>query len=240
MTRIRLALLLALAMSLPVAAFADNPHSAVRRGLSHYDREEYDKALAEFLAGVQLAPDRPETRYDHGTALYKLQNYPQAAESFARAAEKGEKLSPDAWFNLGNSLFKAGKMPESVGAYKNALRLNHQDKDAKHNLEMALRAMQMQQQQPQQGNQQKQQQQKQDQQQQQKQDQQKQQPAQAQPDSARMGQDSTAQKQPQKPGEMTKEEALQILQAMENDEQEAQKDKLIRQFGEPRRGGKDW
>ena len=227
----RKAVLLALALALPTLGLADNPHQAIRRGVAHYGREDYDKALAEFLAGVQMAPDRPEARYDHGTALYKLQNYPQAAESFAKAAEKGEKLSLESWYNLGNSLFRAGKMPEAAQAYKNALRLNHQDKDAKHNLELALRAMQMQPQQQQQ--QQKQQQQSQPKEQEQ---------AQAQPDSVRMEQDTTAQQnpQPQEQGEMTREEALQILQAMENNEQEAQKDKLKRQFGEPKRGGKDW
>jgi len=39
---------------------------------------------------------------------------------------------------------------------------------------------------------------------------------------------------------MSKEEALQVLQAMENDELEAMREKLKRQFGEPKRTQKDW
>jgi len=243
-------------------AFADSPRSSAAKGIKHYNSEEYDKALTEFMAGLDKSPDKPELSYDLGAALYRLQQYPQAADAFNKAAaKKNPKVAGDAWFNLGNSLYNAQKYDDAVKAYKNSLVLNHEDKDAKHNLEMALRMKQVQQQQQQSGQdssgqkqQQKQQQQKGDQKQQEaKAQQQKQQQDQqgdqkkdqkdkqmAEQDSSRTPPDSTKEQQMTQKGPMTKEEALQLLQAMEGDEQDAQKQKLIRQFGEPKHVSKDW
>ncbi len=238
-------------LSLALPAFADSPRAAASRGVKLYGKEEYDKAMTEFMAGLEKTPDRPELRYDLGTALYRLQQFPQAAEAFNQAAsKKNPKVASDAWFNLGNSLYNAQKFDDAVKAYKNSLILNHQDKDAKHNLELALKAKQMQQQQQkqQQGQDSTGQKQQQKQQQQQKQDdkqkqqqQQKQQQAQAAQDSSGTPpKDSTGAQQMAQKGPMSREEAMQLLQAMEQDEQDAQKQKLIRQFGEPKRVGKDW
>jgi len=199
------------------------------------------------MAGLEKAPDRPELRYDLGAALYRLQQFPQAAEAFHRAAQrKDSKIASDAWFNLGNSLFNEQKYDDAVKSYKNALILNHEDQEAKHNLELALRMKQIQQQQQQQeGDGENKQQQQQNQQQQQQKQQQKdkeqdQQQAQAQADSSRTPPDTTSQALEESEGPMSREEAMQLLQALEGDEQEAQKQKLVRQFGEPKRVSKDW
>ena len=227
-------------------SFAQSPRKSASKGITHYEKEEYDKALTEFLAGLEKAGDHPELRYDLGTALYRLQQFPEAAEAFDKAAQKNPKLAADAWYNLGNSMYEGQKYDDAVKAYTNSLKLNHDDKDAKHNLELALRAKQMQmQQQPkesQSGQDSTKQQQKENKQQQQKpkddeKKQQEQQANEAQPDSSKADQPKP------KPGDenkMSKEEAMQLLQALEGDEQDAQKEKLIRQFGEPKKVQKDW
>jgi len=230
----------------PIPAFGVSPRKSVADGVKHYNKEEFDQALTEFLAALEKSSERPEIRYDLGTALYKLQQYPQAAEALSKAAvAKNPRIAGDAWFNLGNAMFNAQKLDEAVGAYKQALKLNHKDEDAKHNLELALRMKQIQQQQPQPSQSDSTQQQKQQQQQQQKQqqeqkeqEQQQQQAQQAQTDSTR--QDSS-QSQPQiQRGPMSREEAEKLLQALEQDEQDAQKEKIRRMMGEPRRAEKDW
>jgi len=229
-------------MVLAIRVEADAPRKAAAEGVRQYQKECYDRALTEFISGLELAPDRKELRYDYGTALYKLGQFPQAAESFSKAASGKSELDGDAWYNLGNSLFKAGKPQDAVTAYKGALKQNHGDQDAKHNLELALRAMQMQQQQQQcQGDSSCQKQQQQPQPKPDQQDQQKQQQQQQAMADSSARQDSLKQVQPkEQQTKMTREEAMQLLQAMESDEQEAQKEKLEREFGEPKRTGKDW
>jgi len=240
------ALILAMLFAVP-SSYAETPRKSASKGIKHYEKEEYDKALTEFLAGLEKAGDNPELKYDLGTALYRLQQFPEAADAFNKAAQKNPKIAADAWYNLGNAMYEGQKYDDAVKAYKKALKLNHDDKDAKHNLELALRAKQMQmKQEPQQSQdgkdstdskqeQKKQQQQQNQQDQQQQQEQQQAQQAQA---------DSSKNEQPKpKEGEenkMSKEEAMQLLQALEGDEQDAQKEKLIRQFGEPKKVQKDW
>ncbi|MBM3329059.1 MAG: tetratricopeptide repeat protein [Calditrichaeota bacterium] len=233
------------------ALYADSPRKSASRGVEHFKREEFDKALAEFMAALDKDPSRPEIRYDLGTALYKLQQFPQAAEALSKAASSSDpKLAGNAWFNIGNALLGEQKFDEAVAAYKQALKLNHQDEDAKHNLEMALQMKQMMQQQmqarsdstgqkkDQQQNQQKS---------QLQQDKQSQEEEQQEPQQAMNGADSTGQNedepQPEQMAErgpMSREEARKLLQALENEEQEAQKEKLKRQSGEPARPEKDW
>jgi len=224
---------------------ADSPRKTAKKGIEHYHKAEYDKALAEFMAGIEAAPDRDELKYDMGAALYKLEDFENASAAFGQAAaEENSKIAADAWYNLGNAMFKSGDLEKAIKAYKNSLYLDHQDKDTKFNLEQALMMQQMQQQQQQQQpgdstQQQEQQQEQQQQQQKQEEEQQQQQQQQAQADSSDT-EEEQPQPQEQKETDMTPEEALQLLQAMENDEQEAQKEKLERQFGKPKRVEKDW
>jgi Ca-activated chloride channel family protein len=226
---------------------ADNPRKSAIKGVDHYNKAEYDKALAEFMAGSEADPERSELKYDMGAAFYKLEDFENASAAFGQAAmEENPKLAANAWYNLGNAMFKSGDMDKAIKAYKNSLYLDHKDPDTKHNLERALLMKQMQQQQQQQqqqGDSTGEQQQQQQQQQQQAQadsskSEQEQQQQQAQADSS--AGDEEQQPQPRKETDMTPEEALQLLQAMENDEQEAQKEKLERQFGKPKRVEKDW
>lgn len=217
----------------------NTPRKAASKGVEHYNKEEYDKAIAEFITGLKSDPkekQQDQLSYDLGAALYKAGNFEEAAGWFSKAAksalEGDKKLASDALYNLGNSYVQMQKLEEAANAYKYALKVDPKDRETKENLESVLRMMQMQPQEQQQ--QQDQEQEKQEQPDSTQQQQQKPQPSQ---------QDSTGNQEPQpepEPTDMSPEEAMDLLQALEADEQEAQKDKLERQFGEPKRTGKDW
>ena len=242
-----LLILLIVFIAVPEFTFAENPRRAVTKGIKQYEQEEYDKALAEFLAALESAPDREEVPYDIGTTLYKLESYPEAIGAFGHSLNRDKsKMAADAWYNLGNAMVKVGKLQEAIDAYKNSLIIRHDDLDAKHNLETVLKMIQMQPPQQQQSEssdstkkQDQQQKQQQKQQEKQSEEQEEQQPQDSQ-ETQTAEQDSTNQQQPDQQNEMSAAEALQLLQALENDEQEAQKEKLIRQFGQPKRAEKDW
>ena len=57
-----------------------------------------------------------------------------------------KQLNSD-YYNLGNALYKSGKYQECIDAYKNALRKMPGDMDAKHNLQLAMKKLEMQKQQ---------------------------------------------------------------------------------------------
>ncbi|MDP6512567.1 MAG: tetratricopeptide repeat protein, partial [SAR202 cluster bacterium] len=62
-----------------------------------------------------------------------------------------DEISRNSLFNIGNVLFLSEQYPEAIEAYKETLRIDPTDLDAKHNLELALQQLQQQQQQPQPG-----------------------------------------------------------------------------------------
>ncbi len=229
--------LIAILMFNPLFA-EETPRKAASKGVDHYKKEEFDKASAEFITGLRSDPNEREQdqlSYDLGAALYKAGNFEEAAGWFSRAAksalENDKGLASDALYNLGNSYVQLQKLEEAANAYKYALKVDPKDRETKENLESVLRMMQMQPQQQQQ----------QDQQDQEQQEQPDSTDQQQQPQPSESDTTGNQEQQPQpEPTDMSPEEAKDLLQALEADEQEAQKDKLERQFGKPKRTGKDW
>ncbi|WP_419165432.1 tetratricopeptide repeat protein [Candidatus Palauibacter sp.] len=121
-----------------------------REGNRLYEEGRYAEAHEKYLEALLEAPDSPIIRFNDGNALYRGENYESALESFRAAVESGNpQLAAAAWYNLGNTLYRQGALPESLEAFKQALRADPADVDAKHNLERVLELMREQQQQQQ-------------------------------------------------------------------------------------------
>jgi hypothetical protein len=146
---------------------------------------------------------------------------------------------------MGNTLFRLNKWPESLLAYQQALKLNPNDKDAKYNLEyVRAKIKENARKQPQDHQQQQQDQQQnseqQDQQDQQKQDQQQEQQNQQQSEQQQQEQSregGTQQKTDKE--QLSKEDAARLLEALKNQEKEAQKQRQMKVRGSAR-VEKDW
>ena len=75
------------------------------------------------------------------TQLAAEKNLPQ--EVVLEAVESGNPdLLSSAWYNLGNALYRQQELQGSLEAYKEALRADPSDTDAKHNLERVLEQLQ--------------------------------------------------------------------------------------------------
>ena len=188
-------------------------------------------------------------RFNVADGLYKNGRYDEAATLFkALGADAAQPLAGAARYNLGNSLFQKQDYKGAIQAYRDALRALPGDADTRRNLELALRKLQEQEQQKKRD------------QQQQKDDQKKDQDKQDQ-----KGQDQKDQKgepkpnpnpqqeknqRPQTPEEkadqrfrqeagMPKERAMQLLDALQQNEKSEQK-KLLAAKRAQRKKGKDW
>jgi len=99
-----------------------------------------DDALVHYDKAVKKLPAEAGTHFDRGAALYALSRFDEAGEEFLRATEAKEPaLKASAFYNLGNAFFKKEKFKEAVSAYTRSLGLRPDDKQAKWNLEIALR-----------------------------------------------------------------------------------------------------
>ncbi len=127
----------------PAAASARSRNEA---GNALYREGKYAEARERYLAAQADKPDAPEIDFNIGDSFYQEGRFLDALTSFAKAharfqeAKKRDPLRASAaGYNVGNALFKAGKIDDAIGAYKAALRENPADLDAKHNLEFALK-----------------------------------------------------------------------------------------------------
>ena len=252
----------ALGIATPTQLVGQAGRAETREGNRLYGEGRYAEAHEKYLEALLEAPDSPIIRFNDGNALYQGRDYESALESFRAAVESGDpQLAAAAWYNLGNTLYRQGALPESLEAFKQALRVDPADVDAKHNLERVLEQMQQQQQEQQQGDGEDDQENQQENEGQQpeggEQDQQDQQPQQdpnedledqQDPNQGQNPQPESEQnpdepEQPQEegtppPGEMTREEAERLLDAIQEDQDEVNRQPRVPARGtRPRR---DW
>jgi len=228
------------------AARAQNERKFIRSGNKYFmeavkdttrlDTATFSKAETEYRKALNKKPGNNKWDFNLADALYKQMRFDEAEQKFGNLSDELETPEEKArsLHNLGNSQLMQKKIDESIETYKEALRKNPDDLDTKYNLAYAQMLKQQQQQQQQQNQQNKDQQndqndQNQDQQNQNKdqdqqnqnkdQDQQNQQNQQNQQDQQKQ-QDQQQQQQPQ--NKISKQDAEQLLQALQNDERDIQ------------------
>ncbi len=111
----------------------------VEQGNQRMKAGKAEEALAFYDKAAAKLPNDPGVHFDRGTALYALSRFEEAGQEFLRATEaKDGALKATAFYNLGNAFFKKDKFKEAVEAYKRALTLDPHDARAKWNEEIAL------------------------------------------------------------------------------------------------------
>lgn len=203
-------------------AYSQTDGKFVRKGNGDYKDGNFQQAEVEYRKALEKNPQSYKADYNLGNALYRQKQYDAAASRYAGLAEKGKdkKEISRYYYNLGNTMYENQKYKESVEAFKNALRNDPNDMDAKHNLQLALRMLNEQKQQQNQGNQQ---QDSKDQDNRNKENQDQQSKDQQQP-SQQQNEDAKPQESLQKSkGEISPADAERILQALENEEKEVMK-----------------
>ena len=126
------------------------------KALEHYDEGRFQEALETYREAQIEHPELPELQYNLGNALYKTGDFDSAAKAFKEAVARapGSSLPQRSLYNLGNALFNQQAYGEAAAAYKQALEGGFDDEDVRSNLELALQRLQQQEQQQQQDNQQ--------------------------------------------------------------------------------------
>ncbi|MBC7536553.1 MAG: VWA domain-containing protein [Ferruginibacter sp.] len=142
--------------------FAQDDKASIKKGNEAYQRKDFTKASEAYTDALKKNPLNPVAQYNLGNALYKCDKKDEAVAAYDHAVKRlnapGE--ISNAYYNKGVVLQNDEKLGACITAYKNSLKIDPGNEDARQNLQRAL----LQQRQEQQKKQQK----KQDQQQQQK------------------------------------------------------------------------
>jgi Ca-activated chloride channel homolog len=227
------------------------PRRATEEGRAEYGRGSHPQALSAFERAAGARPQDPVTRFNVADGLYKNGKYDEAAALFrALGDDVASPVAAASRYNLGNSLYQKQDYQGAIRSYRDALRLAPGDEDVRRNLELALRALKEQEEQKKK-QQQDQQDKKQQDEKQQPQPDQKGQPDQKQQDKQQQpqpGQQKQQRPQTQQEKEdqrfrqeagMPKERAMQLLDALQQNEKAEQK-KLLALKRAQKKKGKDW
>ena len=132
-------LILLCAGVLPLVASAQKENRHIRSGNELFSAEQYDKAEAEYREATQIAPDSYKANFNLGAVQYKQKNYDSCITNFRIVAntQKDKKRVANAHYNIGNALLAQQKYDEAIESYKQSLRNDPTDADAKYNLAYA-------------------------------------------------------------------------------------------------------
>lgn len=109
----------------------------IRSGNRAYEELEFEKAEQAYRKATVKTPGVAESGFNLADALYKQGRYEEAENTLKTLTSKENSLLPaqaaQAYYNLGNAQFAQQKLSEALESYKQSLRLNPDDKEAKYN-----------------------------------------------------------------------------------------------------------
>ncbi len=151
-----LCMLLAVTVALPAAAQATGQQTSVKQERNHirsgnklYNAKKYAEAEVEYRKALQANQRSVVGQYNLALALIRQaggdangKDNPavQAAQLFMnviKASDGNKLLQSRAFHNLGNIAYGSQRYEDAIGYYKDALRRNPYDEDARYNLRKA-------------------------------------------------------------------------------------------------------
>jgi Ca-activated chloride channel family protein len=129
------------ALVLP-ACSGTTAYQQVRAGNEAYAAGQFERALAAYADAKRVQPD-PAVDYNIGNALFRRERYEEAtvAAKAAITAAQESTVFARATYTLGDAAFRRGALTEARDAFVTVLQRDPTDADARHNLELVLRAL---------------------------------------------------------------------------------------------------
>jgi len=196
---------------------AQKNDAAIRRGNELYKQKNYEGSQQEYNKALAADPKNATANYNNGNAQFRANKQDESIQSYDNTIDNStdKTVREKAFYNKGVALSKQQKLQESINAWKESLKLDANDNDARENLQKALQELKKQQEQK--NNEDKDKKDK-------KQDQKQKQPE---------------QKPQQQQSKLNKQQVEQLLKAMEQKEKEIQQ-KMQKGSPQPNKPEKDW
>ncbi|GAC1600419.1 MAG: hypothetical protein NVS3B8_12690 [Chitinophagaceae bacterium] len=192
-------------------------NAAIHKGNELYRQKNYEASQQEYSKALTADPKNATASYNIGNAQFRGNKPDEAIQSYDNTIDnsKDKPTREKAFYNKGVALSKQQKLQESIHAWKESLKLDASDHDARENLQKALMELKKQQEQQDKENK----------------------------DKKDKKQDQKQKQQEQKPQEqqskLNKQQVEQLLKALEQKEKEIQQ-KMQKGSPSPTKPEKDW
>jgi len=115
----------------------------IRKGNKQYERQNYVESEAAYMGALSSNPMSYEGNFNLGNTYYRQGRYEEAAQRFMQLGQAPHlpETMAHTFYNAGNSLvqqykesYDRQKLEQALETYKQSLRLNPNDQEAKFNL----------------------------------------------------------------------------------------------------------
>jgi tetratricopeptide (TPR) repeat protein len=107
-------------------------------GLTHAQLRYWHDSLALFQHALNVTGVNAVAEANLGFAFAEQGQHDKAIARYKAVLQRYPRLTPDTWYNYGQSLAATGKLEEAINAFQNALKLNPSFSNAHRNLAFAL------------------------------------------------------------------------------------------------------
>lgn len=132
--------LLFTSLFIALSAAAQHQNRLIMQANNQYRQKQYDQAARSYDEILAFDSTSKIVRFNRANAGFRLGQFDDAAKSFSGLARDYEKPQDRsrACYNLGVCYSMQKKLEESIEAYKNALRFDPSNNQARENLQKAL------------------------------------------------------------------------------------------------------
>lgn len=142
------ALILIAGLLFVLSANAQKSNQLVEQGNQDYKKKEFAKADGQYTKALEKDAKNTVAQFNSGNAKQKLKKYDEASRSYEAVVNNTDDplVKAQALYNQGLAFIRQNKLKEAIDAFKRSLRLNPNDKEARENLQKALKEQKQQQQ----------------------------------------------------------------------------------------------
>ena len=136
-----------LLLTAAVSAYGQTDRKEVRRGNREFKKESFQEAEIDYKKALLKDSLSNAANFNLGNTYYKFENYQDADRHYSAVLDSLDRAGhgAEAYFNQGDSYLKQRNWQAAVEAFKNSLRRNPDDIDAKSNLAYAQKMLENQQ-----------------------------------------------------------------------------------------------
>ena len=127
--------------------FGPSVNKKNKEGAELYDEGKLDEALVAYTQAQEESPDASEIQYNIANVRYREGEVEKALDGYRASQSGSDEVQRRSHFNTGNAFYEGEKFPDAVAAYKEALKIDDQDIEARQNLELSLKEQEEQEQQ---------------------------------------------------------------------------------------------
>ncbi len=127
-------------MGYSCSLFSQQVVKDIEEGNGYYKNKEYNRAADSYQQALNADPANNTAKFNRANTQYKMDQKVEAVQQYtALARDAREKdIRSKSFYNKGVILSQQKNLEESIEAYKNAIRLDPADKQARENLQKAL------------------------------------------------------------------------------------------------------